>query len=769
MAYLASAIAVETTHVDPITGEEKVTEKIIEEFPAAPITILVLEGGAIRGIAYAGLIKMLHIAGVLEGLKHVAGSSIGAISAMLIATGFTGEEIEDHLKLISVMEFLECEKPWYITPKIITKVKQGYNIIVNENHSLSSGKKLLSWIEDMIEKKLGKRDATFADLAALAELNPVYKKLYVTGSNMTKSRIEVFSHLKTPNMPIALAVRISGAYPGVFEGVELGGDLYMDAGIMNNLPYFIFNDKDNKDFFAEGFSFNKKGANPSILNIKIDTDEEMDSLLWNKPIKKKIKSFQEYSQALVDGALSRNTEINEQFPTNTVQIYDHKIKPFEEISSTQIKKLIDAGCESIWGWLETHVSEARKIKTWTSVADWLAKKKIEEIAQIRNIYQAKLLHIQAHYQCKNKQEIQALEEKVEELARYIQFRSTNLITTEPQQEFIFSRHINIKPVKPRANMDEQIKLHLKNMLAVNTSRRRLLAAKIHENSTKLAEHRFNRLHDGVIFDVVVYLTGLVEKNKILEVEYDSILNKMPEVGGKTANKVLCSKAVAFFHGKIQKYLSKKTLFSSTHHKLATRIDKELAERTLSYSTKEEINIKLDLVVRDDLKVYLLALMLYLKWIKCNDHLFKKVTQGFEILFDTKSVPEDFDSLATILKVEKPTLLIMAYRIEGLINYFKQIEKTKKDNTQYITLDLLLNTIANHQITFFKPKSKRIIEEDMGIELNFIYDSFALHEKFSIFQRLSQVKTILEEGVQKQIKENHNVAFIEKLPKALRRI
>ena len=60
-------------------------------------TNLALEGGGIRGIAYAGAFKVLEQKGVLQNIENVAGSSAGAIAGVLIAVGYNAAEIDSML------------------------------------------------------------------------------------------------------------------------------------------------------------------------------------------------------------------------------------------------------------------------------------------------------------------------------------------------------------------------------------------------------------------------------------------------------------------------------------------------------------------------------------------------------------------------------------------------------------------------------------------------------------------------------------------------
>jgi predicted acylesterase/phospholipase RssA len=57
--------------------------------------VLVLQGGGAKGMSYAGVIQAMEDAGQLKNIEMVAGTSAGALMGLMVAMGFTGEEIND--------------------------------------------------------------------------------------------------------------------------------------------------------------------------------------------------------------------------------------------------------------------------------------------------------------------------------------------------------------------------------------------------------------------------------------------------------------------------------------------------------------------------------------------------------------------------------------------------------------------------------------------------------------------------------------------------
>ena len=111
-----------------------------------------------------------------------------------------------------------------------------------------------------VSNKLGIPNATFKDLQTKVEEKSSgdfkYKHLFLTGSNLSTGKCEIFSHLHSPNMIISDAVRISMSIPFVFyptkkyiRDEETGSrvvdpqkqnSLYVDGGLMNNYPIRMF-------------------------------------------------------------------------------------------------------------------------------------------------------------------------------------------------------------------------------------------------------------------------------------------------------------------------------------------------------------------------------------------------------------------------------------------------------------------------------------------------------------------------------------------------
>ncbi|RYY65104.1 MAG: hypothetical protein EOO13_17600 [Chitinophagaceae bacterium] len=242
---------------------------------------IALEGGGVRGIAYAGVVKVLEEKGILKDIEKVAGSSAGAIAGLMISVGYDAKEIDSILMDLAIEKLNDGN--WGAIGK--------YNRVKN-NYGIYRGSQFEKWLKQLVFLKTGKEELTFGELHALRIGNPVYKDLYVTGTNLSKQQLEIFSYEHSPQMPVALAVRISGGIPFYFEPVALNNSLqritkkdslevvnfYVDGGMLCNYPISMFDSCDNSK--NPLLCFDAK-LNPATLGIKLERPEQIDSLQNN--------------------------------------------------------------------------------------------------------------------------------------------------------------------------------------------------------------------------------------------------------------------------------------------------------------------------------------------------------------------------------------------------------------------------------------------------------------------------------------------------------
>ena len=172
-------------------------------------------GGAVRGAAYIGAIKALDEVGIHP--TNIAGSSVGAIVAALVAVGYSYKEIKEIFMEINFNLFKDLQ------------------FGLGPNFALSKGEYFLEWIRELIEKKYygkeyikGKnRAVTFKDID---------KNLTVITTNISTFECQAFSKDETPDFEIATAVRISSSMPGLMTPYEYNNTLLVDGDLQKSMP-----------------------------------------------------------------------------------------------------------------------------------------------------------------------------------------------------------------------------------------------------------------------------------------------------------------------------------------------------------------------------------------------------------------------------------------------------------------------------------------------------------------------------------------------------
>ena len=68
---------------------------------------LVFEGGGVKGIAYVGAMEVLDREGILNNIERVAGTSAGAMVAVLVGLKYSAEEVKDVLWHLDFNNFMD--------------------------------------------------------------------------------------------------------------------------------------------------------------------------------------------------------------------------------------------------------------------------------------------------------------------------------------------------------------------------------------------------------------------------------------------------------------------------------------------------------------------------------------------------------------------------------------------------------------------------------------------------------------------------------------
>lgn len=243
---------------------------------------LVLEGGGVRGLAYAGVFSVLEKKGILQQIEKVGGSSAGSIAGMLVSIGYTADEID------SIMMNLPLQKLNDGNGGLV-----GKYVRFKKDFGIYKGDAFEKWLKKLVAHKTGNPLLSFEQLHQLHLKNNLYKDFYCTGTNLSRQQLEIFSFTNTPSMPIALATRISGGVPLYFEPIALDDGLrkikktdagsfvnyYVDGGMLCNYPISMFDTCEGNSLHP--LLCDKVKFNRETIGIKLESPQQIDSLNIN--------------------------------------------------------------------------------------------------------------------------------------------------------------------------------------------------------------------------------------------------------------------------------------------------------------------------------------------------------------------------------------------------------------------------------------------------------------------------------------------------------
>ncbi|MEJ5308042.1 MAG: patatin-like phospholipase family protein [candidate division WOR-3 bacterium] len=237
---------------------------------------LVLGGGAARGLAHIGVLKVIEEYNIP--IDYIAGTSMGSIIGGLWASGYTASEIES-------IFLSENIKNWLNETTI--KNYQPVYLYLNSyptflTTELKDGK--LKIPEGTVDDKIINLElfSFFSDVdyAIKSDFRKMYKPFLCTASDLKSEKPKVFTSGK-----LEKSIRASMAIPLVFKPVIFDSISYFDGGMFENIPLKSLKDTFNPDVIisvdvsSDGKNLDEK--NPSIIDI---TFSIVDLLTRNYPV-----------------------------------------------------------------------------------------------------------------------------------------------------------------------------------------------------------------------------------------------------------------------------------------------------------------------------------------------------------------------------------------------------------------------------------------------------------------------------------------------------
>jgi predicted acylesterase/phospholipase RssA len=240
--------------------------------PAPAVENLVLGGGGMKSTGISAALQAYDEAGLLAGVKKIAGNSAGAITGGVLACGWP---LEDVPKLNAQMSnFSAVFSPLDTGHQLRTMYPNLTLGVTAASHAarlvramdFQTATAVQKWLhpnEDELRRAMRSRRVTmaevqqldrlrrqdlngsnreaqmvtFRDLEILHRISPEhFKLLSVTAYDSARQTNHTFDVDLNPDLPIAYAARASMAAPVAFTSVTIEGTRYLDGGFGANVP-----------------------------------------------------------------------------------------------------------------------------------------------------------------------------------------------------------------------------------------------------------------------------------------------------------------------------------------------------------------------------------------------------------------------------------------------------------------------------------------------------------------------------------------------------
>ncbi len=307
---------------------------------------LAMEGGGVKGFAFAGAVQVLDSLGILKNIQRFGGTSAGAIQATMLAIGYTPAELIQKLDNIPLKDFNDG---WVLGGLHRMKRKFGF----------FKGQQLDAWIRDLITAKTGDADITFLQLHANTN-GKNYKDLYITGTDLTYRCLRIFCYEDYPGMRIADALRISFSVPLYFQPVFINDSgrvlkdtanqkfhLMVDGGLLANYPIKIF----DKPYHVAGDSTDSLGHNINTLGLLLDKPGQLNYTINHDGAPLNIHNLRQYVGAVYHTIIDRPNP-DDTTLKRTIVINDLGLSGrVRKLPPSTINSLVESGREGVRKWM----------------------------------------------------------------------------------------------------------------------------------------------------------------------------------------------------------------------------------------------------------------------------------------------------------------------------------------------------------------------------------------------------------------------------------
>jgi len=367
---------------------------------------LVFEGGGAKGMVFVGAMQEFEKRGHKAG--RLLGTSAGAITATLLAAGYTSAEMlaalnerlpDGHSVFTSFMatpgpfdqqtvqksairSFLRSIDipflPDYFEEKLDDAIVEKLEQIDNFKHLFSfverggwfSADNFLSWIRTRLNSgTLNGQPRNFGDMTLEQYFEATHRELSLVASDTTGKQMLVLNHTTAPDCPVSWATRMSMSIPllwqeviwqsawGTYNKRDISDHSIVDGGLLSNFPIELFL-SDLKDVTA----VMGDKVSQEVLGFLIDEEAEVPGVPQAVATTKSFNDLvtvQRISR-LVDTTLSaRDKMVIDSYADLVVRMPAKGYGTTEfDMTDQRRQALVDAGCQTLKTYFNTHPARA---------------------------------------------------------------------------------------------------------------------------------------------------------------------------------------------------------------------------------------------------------------------------------------------------------------------------------------------------------------------------------------------------------------------------
>ncbi len=235
---------------------------------------LALSGGGIRGIAHAGALKALEENNIK--IDIIGGTSSGSLVASLYAIGYSPYYIYILFKRYA-KEIININ-----TAPIISGIG---NYIINKKSSLKgfhSGENLEKAFNKFAYKKGVRRICDIKMPLVIPTVDILNSKEYIFTNYIPKSEKDPDKYIT--NITVGKSVHASSCFPAAFSPCKYKEHLFMDGGILDNIPVYEVKKQGSDKVIAITFHSDDIDETSNVMDYVMKTVDIMGKQISEKSL-----------------------------------------------------------------------------------------------------------------------------------------------------------------------------------------------------------------------------------------------------------------------------------------------------------------------------------------------------------------------------------------------------------------------------------------------------------------------------------------------------